>query len=115
MIKIKLTDGCPNGCKYCHESKEMTYYKLPDIEVCSEIQILDMNFLANPRAEEYISRLGILGCKTELVCGVDYRLLTQDICNLLKENGFIKIRWAWDYSFNSQKKHQEIWKMFLKA
>jgi len=111
--KIKFTDGCPNGCKYCYEPKEIKCYD-PVIPITKElIQILDMNFLSNPKALKILSELPKQ--KYEFVCGVDFRLLTQNICNLMKEKGFIKVRWAWDYTFNSQKTHSKVWKMFKKA
>ena len=55
MQKIKLTDGCPNQCKYCYETPEMKYYPMPEI-TDNEIQILDMNFLANPNAKDHIKK-----------------------------------------------------------
>jgi hypothetical protein len=110
ITKIQLTKGCPNNCPYCYE-------KPPVIDLWNGYplygegytQILDMNFLSNPRALEILT-WAVKG-KYELVCGVDYRLLTPEICKLLKEKGFIKIRWAWDYGFSQQRKHQYVWRM----
>jgi hypothetical protein len=116
MKQIQFTSGCPNNCDYCHEPKEVKRifpydYKLMGEE--KEIQILDMNFLANP---DHLMLLRTMpDSKYELICGVDYRRLTQEICNLLKKRGFIKIRWAWDYGFSQQSKHKKVYKMFLKA
>lgn len=112
MERIQFTSGCPNQCHYCYEPKEMIYYN-PKIPKDGEIQILDMNFLANPKAKEILRSLPKR--KWEFICGIDYRRLDQDICNLMKEKGFIKVRWAWDYGFSQQKTHQNIWKMFKKA
>ena len=110
--KIKFTDGCPNHCSYCYEPAEMKYYN-PEIPTEGVVQILDMNFLANP------NHIGILLSlpkgKYEFVCGVDYRILTQSICDLMKSGGFIKVRWAWDYGFNLQKIQHKTYKMFIKA
>ena len=116
MKNIQFTSGCPNQCQYCHEPKEMGYYD-PKIPKEGEIvQISDMNFLANPNFEQHIRDLGKTKVKKELICGVDYRLLTNFTCESLYHNGFIKIRWAWDYSFASgQKKHRKVLQMFLKA
>lgn len=115
MQKIKLTDGCPNGCQYCYAPKTpIKYYDMPEIKD-HEIQILDMNFLSNPKCLEYMKELWLRNCETELVCGIDYRLLTQDIADRLRHSNFIKIRWAWDYTFSDQKKHQKVWKMLTKA
>ena len=75
-----------------------------------------MNFLANPNFEENIVNLMEARNKNyELICGVDYRRLTQEIFNELYNSRFIKIRWAWDYMFSQQKIHQKVWKMFKKA
>jgi hypothetical protein len=112
MKQIQFTSGCPNQCKYCYEPKEIKVYD-PIIPYQEEVQILDMNFLANPRAKEILKSLPKK--RWEFICGVDFRRLDQEICNLLREKGFIKIRWAWDYTFNSQKTHQRVWKMFKKA
>ncbi len=114
MEKIQLTKGCPNGCQYCHEPKKMEYLDMP-IFNDQRIQILDMNFLANLNHMDHIDTLGTNHCKTELVCGIDYRILTQEIANALHDNGFIRMRWAWDYSFNYQKKHRNVFLMLRKA
>lgn len=112
MKQIQFTSGCPNNCQYCYEPTYMNYFN-PIIPKEKEVQILDMNFLANSRAKYILKNLPKK--KWELICGVDHRRLDQEICNLLKEKGFIKIRWAWDYSFCDQKKHQKVWRMFKKA
>lgn len=112
MRQIQFTSGCPNACQYCYEPKEMRYYD-PEIPDDPEIQILDMNFLANPKAIQILESMPKR--KYELICGVDFRRLTTDICILMKQKGFIRVRWAWDYGFSQQKKHQRVWKMFSKA
>lgn len=112
MKQIQFTKGCPNNCEYCYEQKEMEYL-FPDISEVKELQVLDMNFLANPSCITILKALP--KAQYELICGVDFRRLTPKICDLMKEKGFIKVRWAWDYSFNEQKKHQKVWRMFKKA
>ena len=73
-----------------------------------------MNFLANPKARDILKT--IPKRRYEFVCGIDFRRLDQEICNLMKQKGFIKVIWAWDFSFVSgQKKHQKVWRMFKKA
>ena len=111
--KIKLTDGCPNGCHYCYEPKVPTkYYDMPELKE-EYIQILDMNFLSNPSAYYHINALA--SHMNELVCGVDYRLLDQQIANNLWLCNFIKMRWAWDYGLSQQKVHKKVLQTFLKA
>jgi hypothetical protein len=115
MKKIQFTSGCPNNCKYCYEPKEVKKlsFNYQDLFLHNEFQILDMNFLANPDHIEILNK--IPKRKYELVCGVDYRRLTQEICDLMKNKGFIKIRWAWDHNFGMQRTHKKIWQMWLKA
>ena len=113
MKVIKFTDGCPNGCNFCYEPKEIKTYD-PKIPEDKDIQISDMNFLANPNAIKILQELP-LGKTYELICGIDWRILTEEICTQLKQNNFIKIRWAWDYMFSQQKQHQKVWKMFVKV
>lgn len=112
ISKIQFTSGCPVQCEYCYEPKELKFYE-PNIPDEKYIQILDMNFLANPKANQILKSLKRK--KYELVCGLDFRRLTQDLANLMYERGFVKIRWAWDYNFGQQKIHQKTWKMLLKA
>jgi radical SAM superfamily enzyme YgiQ (UPF0313 family) len=105
---IQFTSGCPNNCKYCYEPKEQIFYDpiIPEGE--TDIDILDMNLLSNPKCEEILVNLMEARNKNyNLVCGIDYRILTQDIANLLHNARIRKIRWAWDYSFLEQKKHKE--------
>lgn len=116
---IETCNGCPNNCEYCKEPKEMVVFDIPEIKQ-NYVRILDMNFLAQPRAKE---RIGFLGSQKvnnkvvyyELVCGIDFRIMTQDIANLLKENRFVKIRLAWDYGFGFQYKIKDTIDMLKKA
>ena len=113
MQKIKFTDGCPNGCQYCYEPMIPIKFYEPIFGKDDFTQIMDMNFLSNPDAIKIIQSLekGVY----EFVCGVDYRRMTQEIANLMKEKGFIKVRWAWDYYFSLQKIQKKTLEMFLKA
>lgn len=112
MEKIQFTSGCPNNCAYCYEPTKIKTFSV-SIPEDKYIQILDMNFLANPLHKEILKIMPKQ--KYELVCGVDYRRITQEIANLLKQKGFIKIRWAWDYSFMDQKIHKKTWLILKKA
>jgi len=112
MKQIQFTSGCSNNCSYCYEPNEILCYD-PKIPEDKEVEILDMNLLDNPNHLEILNSLPKK--KWELRCGIDYRKLTPEICDLLKEKGFIKIRWAWDYNFGQQRIHQKIWRMLRKA
>ena len=110
---IQFTSGCPNNCEYCYEPKEIKQFT-PDIKnLDKDVQILDMNFLANPNHIKILKSLPKRNY--ELICGFDFRLLTSEVVELFKKKGFIKLRWAWDYSLGSQRKHQKIWRMLTKA
>lgn len=109
---IQFTSGCPNNCSYCYEPKEIKTFN-PEIPRDKDINILDMNFLSNPNVKEILYSLPKR--RYELICGLDFRLLTQEIADLLREKGFIKIRWAWDYSFNQQKKHKATYIKLIRA
>lgn len=54
--QIQYTKGCPNNCPYCYEPIEMEYLD-PIIPKDKRINILDMNFLANPMAKSKITNL----------------------------------------------------------
>jgi len=112
MKKIQFTKGCPHNCSFCYEPKEIITFN-PAIPENKEIQVLDMNFLANPNHLMILRSLPKR--KWEFICGVDYRFMTYGIANLMKEKGFIKVRWAWDYAFTQQKTHRKVLLMFKKA
>jgi hypothetical protein len=112
MKQIQFTKGCLNGCDYCYEPPEIECFN-PIIPDDKEIQILDMNFLCNPNCKEILRSLPKR--RWEFVCGLDFRRLDQEICDLLKEKGVVKVRWAWDYSFSTQRKHYFTWKMFRQS
>lgn len=116
MKRIQFTSGCPNGCSYCYEPQEMKYYDPEIPEGKDLVQILDMNFLANPDHKNIIERLRLAKNKHyELICGLDYRLLTPELCCMLKKARFISIRWAWDYGLSYQKVNQVVWRWLKKA
>lgn len=104
---IRLSEGCPNCCEYCGESKingiNPIYYPIPEI-VKNNVQILDMNLIYKPKALDIIKELGLKRVNNkvvyyELVCGIDYRFMTLELAKALKESRFIKIRLAWDKSY----------------
>ncbi len=120
---LRLSEGCPNGCEYCAETKQNgtipIYYDIPEI-THRRVKILDMNLIYKPNAIEIIKELGSKRVHNkvvyyELVCGIDYRFMTQEIANLLHENRFINIRLAWDYGFNLQKKIKSVIDMLIKS
>jgi hypothetical protein len=119
---IRLSEGCPNGCPYCREAYEnpiLKVFEIPEL-VRNEVKILDMNLLCHPEALEIIRDLGRRKVNGkviyyELLCGVDYRFLTQEIASALKQARFSNIRIAWDFSFSLQKIIKERTKFLLNA
>lgn len=127
---IKTSEGCPNLCPYCYEDNKLVVWALPKIKK-NKVLINDMNFLWQPDIVQRIKELGVKrvdgkSVYYELTCGIDYRLLTKEIAELLSKNRFgyfsgekwIKgIRWAWDYDYNweNSKKQQKTFLMLRKA
>jgi hypothetical protein len=120
---IRITEGCPNHCEYCRESKECgsepIYFDIPQI-IRNKVKIMDMNLIYKSKAIDIIEQLG---CKKvnnkvvyyELVCGIDWRFMSQEKANALKNNRFVNIRFAWDHSIQQQIKIKDCINMLLKA
>jgi hypothetical protein len=120
---IRISDGCPNKCPYCRESFENgvvpIYYPIPDI-VRNDVKIIDMNLLYKPRVKEILKELGSKRPNNkvvyyELVCGVDYRYIDEEMAKLLKENRFINIRLAWDWELTRQRDIKKVVEYLIKA
>lgn len=104
--RIRITEGCPNNCPNCYEPTEIKLFSIPEIKR-NYVTITDMNLLCKPEALQIIQDLG--SCRVdnkvihyELMCGIDYRFLTQEIADLLYKNRFINMRLAWDGSYRDQ-------------
>jgi hypothetical protein len=112
---IRITEGCSNQCPYCYEPREFKIFPIPEI-IRPTVKIMDMNLLCKKEAGEIIKSLGSQKAKTyELICGIDYRFLTQEIGDLLKANRFVNIRLAWDGPYNKQMKIYDAVKILLRA
>jgi hypothetical protein len=78
-------------------------------EICSNLVIFyDNNLLANPHIEKILNELANMSYKGKAVysesqCGIDGRLLTQKLADVLKEARFINPRIAWDHEFAGHK------------
>ncbi len=117
--QIRITEGCPNNCPYCYEPQEYKVFGIPKIER-NKVRISDMNILCKKEALEIIKDLGDIKVNDkvvyyELICGIDYRFLTQELANALKESRFIKIRFAWDWGLKDQYKIKDAIKILKKA
>jgi hypothetical protein len=120
---IRISEGCPNNCEYCRETKECgrkpIYFDIPEI-VRNKVKIMDMNLIYKPKALEIIKELGnkrVNGRVVyyELICGIDYRFMNLEIAKALKENRFMNIRFGWDYGLDLQYKIKDTINMLLKV
>lgn len=117
--RLRLGEGCPNNCEYCYADKELISYPIPEIKR-NKVSIMDMNFLYDPKHKDRIKELGqkrVNGKVVyyELICGIDWRKLDQETANLLKENRFVNIRFAWDYGIDLQYQIKDCYKKLIRA
>ena len=120
---IRITEGCPNNCEYCRETKENgskeNYLEIPEI-VRNKVKIMDMNLMYKSKAIAIIQELGqkkVDGKVVyyELICGIDYRYMNLEKAQALKENRFKNIRLAWDHSYLEQKRIKKCIDILVKA
>lgn len=120
---IRLSEGCPNNCEFCRETRECgtkpIYLEIPEI-VRNKVKIMDMNLIYKPRVNFIITELGSRKVNNkvvyyELICGIDFRYLNQFTANDLKNNRFVNLRFAWDHSLMDQMKIKDCINMLLKA
>ena len=120
---IRLSEGCPWKCPWCREHKEIgDNWKIFDIPkiVRRDVRITDMNLLAKSEALEIINQFRNIRVDNRvvypwLVCGIDYRFLTDEIAQALKLNRFINIHIAWDWRYRDQKLIQKAVNRLKKA
>ena len=120
---IRLSEGCPNNCEFCRETKECgtqpIYLEIPQI-VRNQVKIMDMNLVYKPECLKIIDFLG--GQKVnnkvvhyELICGIDYRYMLQEKANALHNARFHNIRFAWDHELTEQMRIKDCLNMLKKA
>jgi hypothetical protein len=120
--KIWLSKWCPHNCEFCYNGrKPFEELKIPLIK-SNYVQILDPAFLSKNNIIQVMNELGDIRVndkvvRYELVQGINYRDLNQNIANSLKENRFKKIRFAWDREYNKHYMFQiyDTIKMLKKA
>jgi hypothetical protein len=116
---IRITEGCPHNCPYCYEPQKIKIFNIPEI-VRNKVKIMDMNLLCKKEALAIIEELGkrrVDGKVVyyECICGIDYRFLTQEIANALKESRFKNIRIAWDWGKDQMIPIRKALKRLFKA
>src|SRR3990167_2051266 len=120
---IRLSEGCPHKCLWCREWKEIgdnwQVFKVPEI-VRQDIRITDMNLLAKTEAIELIKEFKDIRVNKKvvypwLVCGIDYRFLTSEIAQALKDSRFVNMHIALDWRYSDQKKIKKSVDMLKKV
>jgi len=97
-----LTRGCPNRCKWCVvPSKEGDIAPYMDIEEISngreKVILMDNNILASDYGIGQIEKIVSMGLKVDFNQGLDARLVTDEIAQLLAKVKWIKrIRFGCD-------------------
>lgn len=117
--RIRITEGCPHQCDYCYEPKKIKVFNIPEI-VRNKVSIIDMNLLCKKEALDIIEKLGTFKVNNkvvyyELICGIDFRFLTQEIADELKKSRFRKIRIAWDWGLKDQYEIKKTIRKLMKA
>lgn len=116
---IRLTEGCPNNCEYCRETKECgkepIYLEFPEI-IRNKVKIMDMNMMYKPNCIEILDKLGKIKVNDkvvyyEFICGIDWRYMNQEKADALKRNRFKNIRFAWDFGLEHQYKIKDCKKL----
>jgi hypothetical protein len=105
---IRLTEGCPHNCPYCYEPQEIKVFDVPEIER-KVVKIMDMNLLVpSKKPLEILKKLPVRYdggfIDYEFICGIDYRFLTKEIAQDLKNHHVSRIRIAWDWWYRDQLK-----------
>lgn len=102
---IRLSQGCPHNCPYCYEPQEYEIYTIPEIK-CNKVGIIDMNLLCKPESLDILRKLPIGNngstIQYDFVCGIDYRFLTKEIAQELKNHNVKRVRIAWDWFYKDQ-------------
>jgi len=120
---IRLSEGyCPHKCPWCYEhiyAIPKQDYVLPAI-VKRDIRLTDMNILASKNPLDKINQFKNIRVNKKvvypwLICGIDYRFLTQEIADALKLNRFIMIHIAWDKNIDHAEKIIKSINMLIQA
>ena len=121
---IHTSRGCLRKCAYCGvwkiEPKFICKDSIKNEIITNSIIFYDNNLLANPYISNILKELidirkqkPSFHCESQ--CGIDARLLTEEISLLLKKAGFKNMRIAWDWNFGDWKKIQDSIEMLCSA
>jgi len=118
---IRLSEGyCPHKCPWCYEhiyAIPKKDYPLPEI-VRRDVRISDMNILASNDPISKIKQFRDIRVDGKviyphLICGIDYRYLSEEIAIALKKSRFKNIHIAWDKTIDHKEKVISALKLLL--
>ncbi len=123
---IELNRGCKRGCSFCYADPNYKVFDVPEI-ISNKVRIRGEGFLYDPKIKEKIIELGNKRVNNKVVYyelnqGIDFRLLTKEIAELLskyrfglinkKGNWYKSIKFAWDGGKNHEKLTKETIELF---
>lgn len=126
---IEINRGCLRGCTFCHADSNYKEFPVPEI-LSNKVHIIGEGLLYDSKIKEKIIELGNKRVNNKVVYyglsqGVDYRLLSLDLVNLLSKNrfGLINskgnwykgIRIAWDFGKAQEKYIKNTIEMLVNA
>lgn len=97
-----LTRGCPRGCDFCHvEAKEgRRTVKVADLSEFwngqKNIVLCDPNLIACKQWRELLKQLIDSGAWVDINQGIDIRLMTEEMAEMLKKIKMKNLHFAWD-------------------
>jgi hypothetical protein len=97
-----LTRGCPRGCKFCIVGEKEGYVsrQVADLNdfwsYQKEIKLLDPNLLACENHIKLLQKLMKSKAWVDFTQGLDARLMTKDIADLLNGIKIKEVHFAWD-------------------
>lgn len=104
-----LTRGCPRDCPFCIVGKKegLKSHQVADLgqfwKGQSEIKLCDPNTLACSGRLKILKQLADSKVKVDFTQGLDIRLMTDDVINLIKQINIKMLHFAWDREKDSDK------------
>ena len=103
-----LTRGCPRGCGFCivGEKEGLCSHKVADLSEFWDgqkyIKLMDPNLTACPQRIELLNQLSVSGAYVDFTQGLDARLLTRELIDVLNTVKTKHIHFAWDSMDNRE-------------
>ena len=94
--------GCPRGCAFCHVGKKegLKSVKVADVDKFytgqKTIAVLDPNILACRDRLDLLSQYADTGAKINYNQGLDIRLMSDDVLEILNRTKLYDVHFAWD-------------------